>query len=291
MKLYLLSNNSTLELTDGIDYALVAWDGLGLPPINNISETGPLQHGATRVDYRYQARIITLAIDIYGDSLEDLISNRSRLLDYLNADLVVLRLETDSDTRDINCYFNNGITFTTDNISGFSEKAVIELFAPEPAFYDPERNMVSMGAGVAVSGFVINSFVPSNIGNPLIRQTYSIPYAGSWDEFPEIQIVGPAVSPIVWNLDTSEKLDFSGVTVATGDTYTIDTRYGYKTIVNSGLVNKIADISSDSDLATFHLAKKLAGETYHPNNIYITISGATGATRVYLRYYDRFIGL
>jgi hypothetical protein len=51
----------------------------------------------------------------------------------------------------------------------------------------------------------------------------------------------------------SLKLDFAGTTIAAGDWYEIDLRYGVKTIKDSNGVNKISALSANSNLATFRL--------------------------------------
>jgi len=66
--------------------------------------------------------------------------------------------------------------------------------------------------------------------------------------------------------------------------------YGYKTVTDSSGTNQIADLTSDSDLATFHLA---ASPEVAAGNNSITVQGndATEETGVMLRWYERFLGI
>lgn len=117
----------------------------------------------------------------------------------------------------------------------------------------------------------------------------SIVYPGDWQEYPVIRIDGPISDPVLTNASTGETLDFTGYTIGSGDYYEIDTRYGYKAIRNSGGDNKIGQMSSDSDLETFHLApdQEVAGGV----NI-LSLSGtATGSsTGVAIYHYNRYTG-
>lgn len=116
-----------------------------------------------------------------------------------------------------------------------------------------------------------------------------ITYAGDWPDFPVIRIDGPISDPIVTNTATGETLAFTGYAIGSGDYYTIDTRYGYKTILNSGGDNKIGELTSDSDLETFHLAP--APQAAGGLNILTLAGTATGApTSMVITYYNRYTG-
>lgn len=114
-----------------------------------------------------------------------------------------------------------------------------------------------------------------------------LPYEGHWPEFPTIRITGPISDPVLTNTSTGETLDFTGFSIGSADAYTIDLRYGRKTVVNSGGDNRISQLSSDSDLAAWHLGapQEVSGGT----NV-ITLSGTatTGATSALITYYNRY---
>lgn len=119
--------------------------------------------------------------------------------------------------------------------------------------------------------------------------TSSITYRGDWLEYPVVTLYGPLSDPVLTNAATGERLDFTGHTIGSGDYYTIDTRYGYKTVRNSGGDNKIGELTSDSDLETFHLApdQEAAGGV----NVISFGGTATGATtRAVITYYNRYTG-
>jgi hypothetical protein len=108
----------------------------------------------------------------------------------------------------------------------------------------------------------------------------SILNSGSWDAYPIITIPGSVANPVITNTSTGETLDFTGATIPANTTYTIDTRYGYKTVTDSNAVNQIAKLSNDSDLSTFHLA---------PGVNWLEIESTTGT--VVVSHYNPYLGL
>jgi hypothetical protein len=118
----------------------------------------------------------------------------------------------------------------------------------------------------------------------------TIVYGGSWRAYPVVTIVGPITDPVLTNATTGQKLDFTGITIASENTYIIDCRYGYKTVKNAAGVNKLADLTSDSDLAEFHIAP--SGEVNAGNNAFTLTGTLTDAnTQVTIAYNERFIGI
>jgi hypothetical protein len=108
--------------------------------------------------------------------------------------------------------------------------------------------------------------------------------SGTWDEFPVISLVGPMSSPVITNYATGEQLSFTGATIAAGEAYQIDTRYGRKTVTNTAGSPVLDKLTDDSDLATFHLAP---GANY----IQVSAAGTSAASTVSLSYYNRYLGL
>ena len=105
-----------------------------------------------------------------------------------------------------------------------------------------------------------------------------------------VRITGPITDAVITNNATSEKLDFTGTTIAAGDYYEIDCRYGYKTVVDSTGANQIADLTSDSDLVSFHIAPdpEVGGGI---NSITITGTSITAATTAFVSGKTRLIGV
>lgn len=107
---------------------------------------------------------------------------------------------------------------------------------------------------------------------------------GNYPAFPVITIIGPIEDAVLTNTTTGETLDFTGVTIATGDTRVINCRYGYKTVKDLAGTNKIGDLTSSSDLATFRL---------EPGNNAFTLegTGTNANTQVTINFYPRYLGI
>jgi hypothetical protein len=173
---------------------------------------------------------------------------------------------------------------------GFMQTAVIPLRAADPTFYDPTQVTVTFGLTAGGTPTTVPLPVPFNVGTSTINQTVAVAYPGTFYAYPIITILGPITDPVITNLTTNEKLDFTGTTITGGDVWTIDTRYGYKTVKDSTGTNKIAAISDDSALATFHLDMDPTAPA-GTNNIKVTGSSASAGTQVYFQYFTRYIGI
>ncbi len=287
-KLELIRGSTVLDISDEINFVHEANEGFGMPPLHRLTERGPLQHGVTDRGYRLDPRVIQFVIPMLADDWTSHYSRRAALLDILNPvyeQVIHLRFTLpDGSIRQLDCHTAQGPLFATkDQIAGGpSMRAGFSLLAPDPAFYNPERQSIVF-AGVGGSGFVIPMLVPVTIGTSVFNFSQTLDYLGTWLEYPEIEITGPLDNLVINNLTTEEKLDFTGLTLAGGALRLIDLRYGYKTIVDGSGTNKIADLTADSDLATWHFV---------PGNNTIQAAGAnaTSASRVVIRYYWKYLG-
>ncbi len=118
----------------------------------------------------------------------------------------------------------------------------------------------------------------------------NIPYIGTWPTLPKIIITGPLNNAVITNTETGEKLELD-YNIPSGRIVTIDLAYGVKTIKDDLGTNLIGTLSSDSDLATFHIApdpEVLDGV----NHISIVGTGESiGTTQVEIQFYTRYIGI
>jgi hypothetical protein len=155
------------------------------------------------------------------------------------------------------------------------QKVGVILKANDPAFYEPEWGSLTVHLGGGGGLFTIPSGIPTGIGSSSGSQAVAIDYPGNWISYPLIRITGPITNPVITNAATGEKLDFTGVTIAAGRYYDIDTRYGHKTVLLDDGTNKIHELTDDSDLSTFHIAP----DPETPGGINsIQVSGASVST-------------
>ncbi len=136
----------------------------------------------------------------------------------------------------------------------------------------------------------------SPAGAPKLHIEYStagilnIPYTGTWLTYPKIIITGPLNDAVITNQETGDKLQLD-YHIPSGRTVTIDLSYGVKTVVDDLGTNLIGVLSSDSDLATFHIAPDPEANE-GVNHISVAGTGeSAGTTQVEVQFYNRYIGI
>ena len=278
---------------DSLSISIQADHGLGFAPLHRLTQRGPMQHGSTDVGFRLDPRIFTLAIPLRETSMSDLYDARQQLMTWLTpgADVSLLFTLANGEERQIDCSLIEA-PMDHDVTQVWSAQVVpLRFYAPDPCFYDPTTESVSFGLDPGAYAFTIPLGVPVGVGPSDIDQTVNLTYEGNFRSYPwRLRIEGPITDPVITNVTTDEKFDFTGVTIADGDHYDIDCRYGQKGVEDASGTNKVDELTSDSDLATFHLAP-------HPeatdgiNEINVTGSAVTSDTEVYMIAPVRYLGI
>jgi hypothetical protein len=117
-----------------------------------------------------------------------------------------------------------------------------------------------------------------------------ITYVGTWLSYPKIIITGPLNDAVITHQETGEKLQLD-YNIPAGRIVTIDLAYGVKTVKDDLGVNLIGVLSSDSDLATFHIAPD-PEVTGGLNHISVVGTGeAVGTTQVEVQFLNRYFGI
>lgn len=290
--LTLIRSGTRYPLDDGSLAYLLAYDGWGLPSMHRLQTRGPLQHGEFNLGFRLDARTGQLVLLVKGDSRADMLSRTEALIRLFRpaSDTPVLEWSYGDIIRLIDVVTIGDMTVPSSDQSGFSQKVVITLKANDPTFYSPTDQTITFKAGIGEDTGVIPMPVPTPVGTGTINQSVIVKYAGSWETYPYIRIVGPITDCIITNATTGDKLDFTEITISSEDYYDIDTRYGYKTVTNKLGGNRIMDLTTDSDLATFRLAAEpeaMQGE----NNILVTGTSAGEETQIIFGWRERYLSM
>lgn len=266
--------------------------GFGLAPMHRITQRGPLQHGDTDVDFRLDPRVLQLPLFIDAASITDHYAIRNDLLSIFSPSNVMgtLTVTTDSYTRAIDCYVLGGMTYDIDAKTGYAVRTVVQLRAPDPTWYDPAAQVVTLTPSIAGTAFAIPLAIPLTMGTASINTTTTIDYAGTWLSYPIITAVGPITGLTITNNTTGQVISLGSVAIGAGTTYTIDLRYGYKTVKTDTGVNKIADITAASNLATWAIVASPSA-IGGVNSITISSSSSLSPAAVTLTYYTRYVGI
>ena len=295
--IYLIKDNIEYSLDDGSIAYFLGDQGWGMMPLHRLSEHGPQQDGDTDRGYRAEARIGKLLFEIVAPTRFDLFAKREylqtlfspkaslKLKWYLERQSQMGLFETWS--RQFDVVFADDMDFPTTQKQGFAQRVSVSLKASDPTCYDPNRQLVEFNGGGG-SGMV----VPIHLGDASglffgassLDQIQTVNNNGNADDYPEITIVGPAEDPVITSLSYGEKIDFNGTHIAAGVTYVLDTRYGYKTVIELPNTNRFDKLTDDSDLASFKL--RPGG-----NDIRAVAAGITSATKIQVRYYHRYTGV
>jgi hypothetical protein len=294
VKLELIANGNALDISDIDNYVWQGHSGFGLANLHRLILRGPQQHGDTDMGYLFDPRIIQLNIRLMGTDLDDLYDKQQELTGYANPNTnstISLRFTriAANIVRQIDAYVVAGLDFASSQRHGFTVLEGITLRASDPSWYDPSGVAFDFVAGGGSAALVIPKLIPFSMGASTIDNSQAFGYAGTSDSFPVITITGPVTDLVITNNTTGEKLDFTGVTIAGGKVYTIDTRYPYKTVVDEAVANKNGELTVDSNLASFHLAGRRPGENSRSNSIHVTGSAVSGATQINLAYFTRYI--
>lgn len=281
-------------LDTGAPTYLMGDTGLGMSPVRHITEQGPFQHGNTHIDTRLQPRYFALNLDFVAASFAEHYDSRASLLDIFKFVDDAIKFEfslENGDLRQIDGFYNGDLSFPSESREWASQESVVEIYCPDPTFYDPIDSTITITIppDSIGSSWAVPMSVPTGVGTSTLDVATSINYTGSWLAYPIITIDGPFNTPIIQNVTTGETLAFkSGTVLAAGEQRIIDCRYGVKTVVDENGVNKIAELTDASDLATFHLSHKTPDGN---NDFEIAGSGADANTQVFIRWNERFIGI
>ncbi len=269
----------------GVTVRYLGDQGFGMAPLHRITQRGPLQHGDSDIDFRLDPRILQLPLLIEASTLDSGYMAREALTKIFTPanGVGTLRITTDSIDRAIDCVTLGGMDFNVDPATGWHVRTVVQLRASDPTWYNPTP--ISGGATPSIAGTPtpVPLLVPWTAGASALNSTLAITNAGTWLSYPIITAVGPITNLIITNTTSGDKIEVSG-TIASGDTWTFDLRYGRKTVIDQTGANKSSTITADSSLATFAINRGA-------NAITVTGSSTGAASAVNLVYYTRYVGV
>lgn len=285
------SGSETINLTDQ-GYSLISFDNLGMPPITRFNQSSPLQNGVFDVGFKLQPRRFKLEFSYIGNDQEDIYEKRNRLFSFFspsNTEVLIKFTFSNGEKRHIKAFFIDGFSFPTTTHMFMQEKAVGVFYSPNPLFFDPISENVTFNIAGSASGFSIPMAIPLGIGSSSIDYSQAINYDGNFKTPVTIYIYGSITNPTIENESTGEKLAFIA-TIGSGDYYIVNTKFGEQSVEDQDGNNVIANLSDDSDLATFHIASnpEVASGL---NSIKVSGSSADANTKVVIQFFNRFLEL
>lgn len=308
--------NKVYSFDDRDTFFMYDETGWGMPAIEYITQQGPFQHGETPIDYRLKTRIIQFTHRKNACNRFGYWDNRSGIINLLrpNRQFVntflpgrLRKILPNGEIRDLYVLIDSGPAFTqvSDSWNEYSFNESLRFIAHNPIIFDPELNEA---AWVLESQGNLIFYEPVNWENRLVFEGNAldtggiwfressigdviyITYTGTWQSYPMFIITGPLEKLRILNSTTNEKIELD-YDVALGETVTINLEYGQKTVSNNFGTNLAGTVTTDSDLATFHLAPD--PEALNGVNA-LTVFGDNADianTQVKLTWYTRYIGI
>lgn len=286
---------------------------LGMAQIVRLKQRAPLQlYGNTDLGWRMSPRFSDFEWTIKGADLAGYRDLRARLIEIFVPrvdDPVQLVFDFGDRVRALDVNLDGELLWR--NRAGTIEQVSGVFEASDPRLYDPELITeifdLSSSAGSNL-GWQIDWPVPWPIGTDILNLTKVIDYAElsplGAPEFPLIRILGPITNPVVENITTGETIDLSaeGGIVLSDSSEWVDIdltnapRRDAKTIRDQNNDSVDYHLTTDSDLATWHLApkgEKLESGAYctGQNSIRVLGGSVDSNTRVSFRYYNRFFAV
>ena len=283
-------NLSSYDPTTEIDMQYIGGLNLGGAPLHAITTRGALQQGDTQLDFRLDPRIITLIWYVSGSTLSELISILDKYHQIFTPSMslgTLIITRDDGTQRAIDCYYIGGLDNDIDP-KIYALRLPVQLRCPDPTWYDPSQQVINMVSGVDGTPTPYPYVLPVTYGSAL-NLTKSVSYTGTWRSFPIIEATGPITGFSIINDSTGDTISLSSA-IPAGSTYRFNLLYGNKTVFDQTGTNKIATVTSGSDLATFSIeaAPAVPGGT---NSLTISGTGGTSASAVSLYYYTRYHGI
>jgi hypothetical protein len=277
----------------GITMYLTGAVNWGIAPVTRITQRGPFQDGDTDIDYRLNPRVINLPIVVPGTSYEQFASNRENLLQMFkpgNDTATFKQVVNEGTFYEIARSINIKIAGATMDSSStdFNVRAVIQLRADDPTWYNSTQNIAELTYTQFGTPTPYPKPYPVPYGAASVNNIISVTYTGTVMASPILSCVGPLTDLTI--VDGGGRIIAFTTSIPAGDTWTVDLRYGRKTIVDQNGVNKFSYLSITSDIINWGLYPDptfSAGQ----NIISVSATGTTTASHVYMYWYDRYVGI
>lgn len=275
---------------DGSGAYLAIWDssngrkGAFAPNTQVIEQEVPLQPGARLRQVKTLSRAVEVPIIIRASS-ESIFATARRALRYAmnpNRGAGTLQIAAaDGSTRQMTCYCESG--FEGDESEQYRGPGFamlpLSFRALDPYWYDAQSTLLTYTAGGATT-FFQTPFLPVHLSASGISNSFTVYNSGDVSCWPIWTITGPGTNPTLSNNTTGKSIAMT-VTLTAGQTITIDTRPGYKTVLREDGTAHYAYLSFTSSLWPL-----VTGT----NGVSLSMTGTTSASQLQLQYKQAYEG-
>lgn len=276
----------------GLTMYLTGSVGWGIPEITRITQRGPFQNGDSDIDYRINPRIINLPIVIPCSSYAEYADARvylNRLFSPGN-DTATLRQYVDESPylldQSIDVKISGATMDSTPN--DFNVRAIIQLRADDPTWYGSNEEVLQLTQLQFGDPTPYPKPYPVPYGSYSVNNIVTITYNGDVVSYPILQCIGPLTTLVI--ADGSGRVISFTDTIPALNTWTVDLRYGRKTVTDQNGVNKFGSLSISSDIVNFGLYPDPVFAS-GIQNFSVSATATTNDSMVIMYFNNRFIGV
>lgn len=254
--------------------------GFGMPDFTYYETSSPSFDGSVVRGVRANPRDVNLPILLWGANRAQCVENYHGLIRAMNprngaGTLTVT--SADGTSRSLAAYYNGGLQGKDDDAENGMTfmTAVVVLRCPAPFWLgDPSVTRLQIAYGSTFFPLLPVQLVASSIlgSTTLVND-------GDAEAFPIYTITGPVTNPAIANATNGTFITINQTLLA-GETITIDTREGVKTVLKGDGTNLYSSMASGSSLAPLQSGS---------NAMTFTVLGATTNTSVVISYQNRYL--
>jgi len=272
------SDNDTININDGVIFFTV-FGRIGFEMAQfNISSVPTWIDGGSQLEaVTVLDGQVTVPIYIYkASSHEDLSDEIRTLAGHVNpigkSEVTIQRIREDADTRELTCIYNGGMAVMEE--TGVYARVDMAFTANDPYWYAASATTDTYETGTPATFF---PFFPMRLSSSTIFASPVINNTGQVRTWPIWTITGPGIDPVFKNLSTDKTLAINRITttIGAGETLTIDTRKGIKTIKRNDGVSFFSNKTELSSLWPLEPGN---------NSVQLELSGTSGASQVAISY-------
>ena len=288
--------NTTVARAGDIDYPiyLVGTVGFGLAPSHQLTQRGPFQQGDTYVGFRLDPRIIQLPLVVEATSPEDSFSKRAKLasLFRMTDDAVKIRMSW----TDASGTYDRAITgrvfgqLSLDTDSKYNTiRTTVQIRCNDPTWVDSTQNSAVLTGTAAGTPTSYPKAYPVTYGSTGIDKYTTITYAGTWESYPVIQVLGPVTNLVI--VDARGNIISFASAIPAFALWTIDLSYGVYTVYDQTGANQFSALTAVSDPVNWKIYPESDQVPNGTNSIGVSGTGTDANTNITIYYYSRFIGV
>jgi phage-related protein len=256
--------------------------GRFMPPISFVEDEVPFQPGSRIRNVKIKPKDIDIPLYIQASSeieLRQKIRECLRMFNPLNGDGKLKVVSPDESQREIFCRYSTGLegSESKDEKGNLWQIVLLVFRAFDPYWYDTITNVQNFTTGQPATFFPI---FPLRLSSSTVFADISVDNTGDLETWPEWIITGPGENIFLRNLTTGETINLA-TSIGVGETITIDTKPGKKTVKKNDGTNLFSYLSNASSLWALQEGN---------NSIRIEMANATDESSVQLSYRNRYWG-